>query len=107
MTELKHTPGPLYVSAVRRTMDGQRWLRVCSSDDIERAYVPFGDRTTEEYVQCMADAKLYAEAPAMVELLERLMDSENAGVMVQILASYRGVRRDVRDLLNRIEGKEE
>jgi len=67
----KHTSGPLHVSAVRRTMDGQRWLRVVRSESQrEVAYVPFGDRTTDEYAQCMSDAKLYAAAPELLEALK-------------------------------------
>lgn len=59
-------------------MDGQNWLRIISeSDDYERAFVPFSDKTTAEYRQCMADAKLYAAAPAMAELLEVIADAAN------------------------------
>lgn len=82
MTETPWTDGPLSVSAIRRTMDGQRWLRVCSENGWERAYVPFGDRTTAEYRQCMADAKLYAAAPELADLLEKIAaDMRNFGTV--------------------------
>lgn len=71
----QHTPGPLIVSAIRRTMDGQQWLRVVTSkENREVAYVTFGDRTPHEYHQCRADARLYAAAPALLQELKRAVD---------------------------------
>jgi hypothetical protein len=70
----QHSPGPLIVSAIRRTMDGQQWLRVVTSkDNREVAYVPFGDRTPHEYHQCRADARLYAAAPDLVPSLQCML----------------------------------
>lgn len=78
-TDTPWTEGPLHVSCTRRTMDGQQWLRICSQDGFERAYVPFGDRTVDEYVQCMSDAKLYAAAPLMAELLKEWSERSTLG----------------------------
>jgi len=58
-------------------MDGQRWLRIVQSESQkEVAYVPFGDRTTDEYAQCMSDAKLYAAAPELVYALKLFVRAE-------------------------------
>jgi hypothetical protein len=57
------------VSCVRRTMDGQRWYRVGGADGWEIAYVPFGDRTSEEYRSCTQHAHLIAAAPELYEAL--------------------------------------
>ena len=60
--------GPWFVSGIRVTMDRQKWLRVLSeTPEWEIAYIPFGDRTTEEYIRCTAHARLIAAAPDLHE----------------------------------------
>jgi hypothetical protein len=56
------SPRKCYVSGVRRRMDGQEWLRIIDETGWEHAYVPFGDRTKEEYQRCYRDAQCIAEA---------------------------------------------
>ncbi len=93
------TPAPLHVSAIRATMDGQKWLRIISeADGFERAYVPFGDRTPEEYRQCMSDAKLYAKSPEMARLLQNITETD--AVHFYDL----GLKEDICALLNSIPG---
>lgn len=65
-----HEPiGAWRVSCMRRTMDGQSWYRIVSENDWEIAYVPFGDRTDEEYRRCTEHSRLIAAAPDMYEAL--------------------------------------
>lgn len=69
--------GAWRVSCVRRTMDGQRWLRIVSENDWEIAYVPFGDRTTDEYRRCTEHSRLIAAAPDLLRALAGMVDGDS------------------------------
>jgi hypothetical protein len=79
MTAPAFTPAPWFVSGVRATIDRQRWIRVLQeTPEKELAFIPFGDRTTEEYRQCSADANLIAAAPTMADYIQRKADEGDA-----------------------------
>lgn len=69
----KHTPGPWFVSGVRQRglpSPTQQYLTVQKDGFGILAYVPYSDRSHEQHVDSHADARLFAAAPEVLEVLK-------------------------------------
>ncbi len=66
------TPGPWYVSGVRRRIGAERFVSVVSEATQKIVVdVVYSDMTPKLHAESYADAKLIAAAPAMYEALEK------------------------------------
>lgn len=67
----KHTPGPWQVSGVRqRGIDHWQSLHMVGPDGGSIAGVLYTDRTTELHVESLANARLIAAAPKLLQALK-------------------------------------
>lgn len=67
----KHTPGPWTMSGGRsRITDTKTTFHFVGPDKIWIAAVPYSDKTTEEHLASLADARLIAAAPDLYEALK-------------------------------------
>ena len=69
----KHTKGPWQVSGIRQRMDGEQWHVVGPDDTGWIAAVIYSDFTPELHHQSLADARLIAAAPDLLEALKEVV----------------------------------
>jgi hypothetical protein len=76
--ETKHTPGPWQVSGVRQR-GGDWYGHPVGPDGFNIALVAYSDRKPGEHVTSLADARLIAAAPDLLEALQTITDCAEAG----------------------------
>lgn len=72
MSKLKHTPGPWQVSGGRSRQDA--YGHTVGPDGFGIACVFYCDRTTADHIASLADARLMAAAPELLEALKEAKD---------------------------------
>jgi len=93
----KHTPGPW------RICNTNRGLYIAGRDPGYFAEIFYGDKTSmTHFPEQQANARLIAEAPAMLEALRALLDAMPAPATRKLTAAWDGARA----ILSRIDGKQ-